>query len=110
MNTLLQVELVILAVIMVTSCFQCKDLFSHLTAKHLSLWGQFSLVDQVAGDAAAGWQSPAGGLKAAKTGENSMAKERKEISVGRVNGSKQEGAQAHNFEKKGLQYVSIQIM
>ena len=39
-----------------------------------------------------------------------MAKGGKEISVARINGSKQEGAQACNFEKKGLQYVSIQIM
>lgn len=83
---------------------------SHLTAKYLRLWDQFSLAEEVTGDVAAGWQSPADGMKAAKTGENSMAKEGKEISVARINGNKQEAAQANNFEKKGLQYVSIQIL
>lgn len=46
----------------------------------------------------------------AKTEEDSMAKEGGKSSVTRINGSKQERAEAPNSEKKGLQYGLIQLM
>lgn len=50
-------------------------------------------------DAAVGWQSPAGRLRAAGAGKSSMAKEGKEMSVARINGDNQEQAQADHLGK-----------
>lgn len=46
---------------------------------------------------------------AATSEESSMAKDGREVSVARINGSKQEEAEAHNFDMKVLHYVSVQI-
>lgn len=45
---------------------------------------------------------------AATSEESSMAKDGREISVARISGSKQEGAEARDFDMKVLQSVSIQ--